>query len=180
MKTSTLPNPKSTLLLSNSFAQVAWVVRDLQAAEEFFKNTIGIASFMRMENIRADETEGTYNGKPGDYVFHLSLAYSGNTMLELIQPVSGRSIYTDFLEKHGTGGVQHVAYTVSEADFDAAVAQLSEKGYANIQQLTLPVCRVAYFDTYAAIGVATEIIGLNEAGLQLVEQLKGVSGQEEA
>ena len=37
--------------------------------------------------------------------------------------------------------------------------------------MVLPVAKVAYFDTYNEIGVATEIIGLTEAGNQLLEQL---------
>lgn len=172
METSTLSNQTSSTFIANNFAQVAWVVKDIQRAEKFFTDTIGIPRFLRMENLRADQLEGTYMGKPGDYIFHLTLAYSGNTMLELIQPVAGHNIYEDFLKKHGSGGVQHVAYTVLESDFDQSVTQLADKGYTNIQQLHLPVARVAYFDTYAEIGVATEIIGVTEAGVQLIEQLK--------
>lgn len=162
----------SSTLIGNSFAQVAWVVRDIQAAEKFFTDTIGIPRFMKMEHLRAEDIEGTYYGEPGDYEFHLSLAYSSNTMLELIQPVSGRSIYKDFLDKHGEGGVQHVAYAVPEPEFNKAVAQLTGKGSTIIQELRLVPAVVAYFDTYAAIGVATEIIGVTEAGVQLIEQLK--------
>lgn len=162
----------SSTLIGNSFVQVAWVVPDIKRAEKFFIETIGIPRFMKMENLRAQDIEGTYKGEPGDYEFHLYLAYSGETMVELIQPVSGSSIYKDFLDKHGEGGVQHVAYAVPESEFDKAVAQLKDKGHAIIQELRLPPAVVAYFDTYADIGVATEIIGVTEAGNQFIEQLK--------
>jgi methylmalonyl-CoA/ethylmalonyl-CoA epimerase len=102
----------------------------------------------------------------------MSLTYSGETMLELIQPVSGQSIYTDFLEKNGGNGVQHIAHMVPERELERATKELTDKGYSVVQTLNLPPARVAYIDTYAAIGVMTEIIGVTEAGYQLIEQVK--------
>ena len=162
--------------IGTRFAQVAWVVRDIQAAERFFRETLGVPEFVRLENIRAQDTAGTYRGAPGDFVLHLYLAYSGGTMLELIQPVSGASIYEEFLATHPGGGVQHVAYMVPETEFAGAVADLTAKGYAVVQALTLPVATVAYFDTRAEIGVDTEIIGLTEAGQEFVAQLRASAG----
>lgn len=106
------------------------------------------------------------------FVFHLYMAYSGESLLELIQPVSGNSIFQEFLDDHPRGGVQHVAYSVPETKFDHAVTQLTQKGYPVIQSLRLPVATVAFFDTSAEIGVATEIIGVTEAGVEFVGQLK--------
>lgn len=156
----------------SQFAQIAWVVKDIHASEKFFRDVFGVSNFAKMENIRAEETEGTYKGQPGNYSFHLYMAYSGDTMLELIQPVSGQSIYQDYLDIHPEGGVQHIAFTVMEDEFEKATSELSNKGYSVIQGLTLPVAKVAYFDTFKEIGVATEIIGVNNAGLEFVNQLK--------
>ena len=154
------------------FAQVAWVVNDIDAAETFFRDIIGIKNFAKLENLRADELEGTYMGRPANFVFHLYLAYSGGSMLELIQPVSGESIYQDYLDKNPKGGVQHIAYMVPVANFDKAISELTAKGCKIITTLNLPIAKVAYFDTYKEIGVATEIIGITDAGYQFVEQLK--------
>jgi methylmalonyl-CoA/ethylmalonyl-CoA epimerase len=164
------PTPLGTRL-----GQVAWVVPDIRAAERFFREIMGVPGFAKLENLRAQDTAGTYRGQPGDFVFHLYMAYSGESLLELIQPVSGNSIFQEFLDEHPTGGVQHVAYTVPEAEFEDAVAQLVEKGYPVVQSLRLPVATVAFFDTSAEIGVATEVIGITEAGVEFVGQLK--SGQ---
>lgn len=158
-------------LFGNHFAQVAWVVPDIEKSAKFFQETMGVPRFLKMENLRSQDLEGTYNGQPADFEFHLYLAMSGGTMLELIQPVSGKSIYTDFLAQQKNGGIQHIAYVVQAPELDDAVAQLENKGVTVIQRLVLPVAKVAYFDTYTEIGVATEIIGLTEAGNQLLEQL---------
>ena len=111
-----MTSDSSSTLIGTHFCQVAWVVKDIKAAERFFRDAIGVPRFWKMENIRAQDVEGTYHGQPGDFEFHLYLTYSGETLLELIQPVSGSSIYQDFLDKHGEGGVQHVAYIVPESD----------------------------------------------------------------
>ncbi|RYY44657.1 MAG: hypothetical protein EOO06_17765 [Chitinophagaceae bacterium] len=154
------------------FGQVAWVVRDIQASEKFFREVLGVQHFARMENLKAEELDGTYMGKPGNFAFHLSLGYTGETMIELIQPVSGQSMYQDYLNKHPEGGVQHIAFVVPETGLDKAVAELTSKGYRLITSLNLPVAKVAYFDTYKELGVATEIIGITEAGVEFVQQLK--------
>jgi len=158
-------------LFGNNFSQIAWVVPDIEASAKYFNEMMGVPRFLKMENLKSNELEGTYNGQPAEFEFHLYLAISGNTMLELIQPISGSSIYTDFLTSQKNGGVQHIAYSVQETAFEEALSQLTEKGVQVIQSLVLPVAKVAYFDTYAEIGVATEIIGVTEAGIHFLEQL---------
>lgn len=37
-------------VIASAFCQVAWVVRDLVAAEKFFVETMGISRFMHMEH----------------------------------------------------------------------------------------------------------------------------------
>src|SRR4051812_13067329 len=97
--------------------------------------------------------------------------FSAGWMIDLIQPVSGNSIYSDFLDQHGSGGVHHVAYTVPEADFEREFEELSSKGCRVVQTLRLPVARVAYFDTRREIGVMTEIIGVTTAGFEMLGAL---------
>lgn len=145
---------------------------DIVATERFFRETLGVPGFAKLENVRAQETEGTYRGKPGDFFFHLYMAYSNGILLELIQPVSGESLYTEFLAKNPHGGVQHIAFMIPDTEFDPLVEQFAARGYSIAQGLNLPVAKVAYFDTLGEIGVATELIGATEAGMGWVEQLK--------
>ncbi len=158
--------------IGSRFGQIAWVVPDIKAAEKFFREVIGVPEFVKMENLRADELEGIAYGEQANFVFHLYMAYSGGSMIELIQPVTGKSVFQDYLDKHPKGGVQHIAFTVPKAELDECVSGLTDKGYPAILNLTLPVASVAFFDTTNEIGVFTEIIGLTEAGVEFVEQLK--------
>lgn len=163
---------QSKTSFGSHFSQVAWVVKDIHAAEKFFTDIAGVAGFVKMENLQAKELQGLHYGEPADYAFHLYLAYSGNSMIELIQPVSGKSIFRDYLDAHPNGGVQHIAYMVSEDELDEAIADLTGKGYQVITRLHLPVASVAFFDTTKEIGVVTEIIGLTTAGIEFLEKLK--------
>ncbi len=51
------------------FRQVAWVVNDIQTAEKLFRDVLDITSFVKLENLRAQELEGTYYGKPANFEF---------------------------------------------------------------------------------------------------------------
>ena len=158
-------------VIAPGFCQVAWVVKDIRLAEKFFVETMGIRRFMRMENLSAKDTEGTYLGKPGNWVCHLYLAYAGDTQIELIQPVSGESMFQESLDRHGDA-VQHVAYFLDDSAYDAAVAHMESSGFPQIQSFRLPIARVGYFDTRPAIGVVSEIVGVQEGGEQFLRDLK--------
>jgi len=94
----------------------------------------------------------------------------------LIQPVSGRSIFQDYLDKHPEGGLQHIAYSLPIAELEGAVARLTAKGYPIISTFDTPIAKIVFFDTYDAVGVATEIMGITEDGARLVEQWKHAGG----
>jgi len=141
-------------VLAPSFCQVAWVVRDLAAAEKFFVETMGVSRFMHIDNLAARDTAGTYMGKPGNWVCNLHIAQAGDTQIELIQPVSGESMFQESLDRHGDA-VQHVAYWLDDAHYDAEAAHLESGGYPLIQSFRMPMLRVGYYDTRPAIGVVT-------------------------
>lgn len=85
--------------------------------------------------------------------------YNGGTFIELIQPVSGQSILHDYLSQYSVGGTQHIAFRLPVSDFDRVISDLREQGYA-IQQVNHPIARMAFFDTYKTLGVATAIMGI--------------------
>jgi methylmalonyl-CoA/ethylmalonyl-CoA epimerase len=68
--------------------------------------------------------------------------------------------------------VQHVAYWLDDAEFDAAAAHLTAAGYPEIQSFRMPILRVSYFDTRKAIGVMTELVGATKDGHELRRTFK--------
>jgi methylmalonyl-CoA/ethylmalonyl-CoA epimerase len=155
------------------FVQLAWVIPDINATEKFFREVMGCGEFQRIENFNAAQYDYLYYGKPAELIDHVSMTYTGSTFIELIQPVSGRSIFHDFLEKNPAGGLQHVAHSVPIAEFDKTIAEWTAKGYPVISSFDTPIAKIFFFDTYKELGVATEIMGITKDGEKAVEQMKG-------
>jgi glyoxalase/bleomycin resistance protein/dioxygenase superfamily protein len=153
-------------------AQIAWVVKDIRAAEKFFKEAMGITNFSEPGIIRFAEFEGTYYGKPCDGESLVTIAYTGETFIELIQPVSGRSIFQDYLDKNPAGGIQHMAYSLPIASFDQYISGMTNKGFRIVTSVNHPIAKIVFFDTSKDIGVFTEIMGITEEGEKAVQEMK--------
>ena len=152
--------------------QVAWVVKDIKAALKFFKEAMGIANFSKAEVIRLQEFGATHYGEPSDAESLVSIAYTGETFIELIQPLSGRSIFQDYLDKNPGGGVQHIAYSLPVANLDKFISEMTNKGFEVVTSVNHPIARIVFFDTSKDIGVFTEIMGITEEGEKAVEKMK--------
>ena len=158
--------------LGLTLAQIAWVVKDIEVALKFFKDTLGITNFSETQTIRARDFEATYYGKPSDAESLVSMAYTGGTFVEIIQPVSGKSIFQDYLDKNPAGGVQHLAYSTAVANFDKVISEFADRGFPIISDFNHPIAKIAFFDTRKEIGLITEIMGITKEGQEQVEKMK--------
>jgi hypothetical protein len=81
----------------------------------------------------------------------------GPVELELIQPVSGQSIWADFLEQHG-GGIHHIRFNVT--DMEPVVEYLAGQGIqvAQMGSGLRPGTQWANFDTEGTIGFTIEVM----------------------
>jgi catechol 2,3-dioxygenase-like lactoylglutathione lyase family enzyme len=100
--------------------QIAWVTPDLDATEKALTTLLGAKKWIRMPGVHFGPDACTYRGKPADFVADISLSYAGDTQLELIAPVQGESIYTEFLDKSGAG-LHHIC--IESDDLERALAQ---------------------------------------------------------
>jgi len=106
-------------LLHGPITQLAWVVDDLDRAEAGTRPGGADVRWTRLPDVHFSPDSCWLRGQPADFVAHISLAYVGDLQLELIQPVRGESIYTEFLAEHGSG-LHHGCWEVD--DLDAALA----------------------------------------------------------
>ena len=164
---------KTKTSLGLNFAQIAWVVKDIKTVKGFFQDVMSISNFSKVETTRLKEFDGTYYGEPCDAENLVSMVYTGGTFVELIQPVSGRSIFQDYLDKNPAGGIQHVAYRIPVAKLDKVISDFADKGFPVISSFDTPIAKIVFFDTYKEIGVMTEIMGITEEGEKAVEKMKG-------
>lgn len=150
--------------------QIAFVVKDLAAAERFFTEKMGVPRFFRFNDVQVHEA--FYRGGPGDFHMHIALGYAGDSQLELIEHLSGRSIYKEFLDRRGEG-LQHLGFIVP--DHEKVIADFAANGFPVIQSGRIgnnPGVRFAYFDTEAAIGAVMESIVLDDETRRLFDRIK--------
>jgi catechol 2,3-dioxygenase-like lactoylglutathione lyase family enzyme len=100
--------------------QIAWVTRDLEATEKALTTLLGAKKWIRLPGVHFGPESCTYRGRPADFVADISLSYAGDTQLELIAPVTGESIYTEFLDRAGAG-LHHIC--IEADDVERAVAE---------------------------------------------------------
>lgn len=165
-------NSINNTIAALELAQIGWVVPDIHVAVKFLSNALGIEGFPQPEHIRAQDLGMTYYGQvvAGDWL--TTQTYNGGTFIELVQPVSGQSMFHDYLAKYPAGGTQHLAFRLPVSDFDRVTGDLREQGYAVISEVDHPIARMAFFDTYQTLGVATEIMGITPEGWTAIEQMQ--------
>lgn len=129
--------------------QIAWVTDDIDATERLLREQFGAGAWTRIPDVTFEAGDTTYRGRPAELVAHVSLAYAGDLQLELIQPVSGESVHTEFLAASGPG-LHHVCFATD--DVDAACARAEAAGHTVAQRGSMMGGEIefAYLDCSAA------------------------------
>jgi Glyoxalase/Bleomycin resistance protein/Dioxygenase superfamily len=158
--------------MAGSFAdnvfQIGFVVPDIHKGMAFFKDKLGVPKFLFIE--KPELQDETYLGKPAPLRLHLAFGWCGDTQVELIQPLSGVSTYSKFLDTNPKGGMQH--YGVEVADYAQAVKDMEARGFTLVQSGRHNETRFGYFDTTAEIGTLTEVVYLQPEEKAFMEGLK--------
>ncbi len=147
--------------LENAFIsgvqQVALVVRDIDKALEEYTNRLGIGPWWVSLYGPPKMTGMRIRGEEIPYSMKLAIAWTGNTMWELIQPLDGPSIYKEFLESQGEG-IHHVLVEHDGIDFDNALATFTERGCPPLMEGTIGGVRFAYVETASPLKTVLEIV----------------------
>ncbi len=118
--------------------QIAWVTRNLAATEAALTGLLGAKKWIRMPGIHFGPEWCTHRGAPADFVADISFSYAGDTQLEVIEPVSGVGVYSEFLEQSGPG-LHHVCRAApDEHAFTAMCADAERDGTSIITHGTMP------------------------------------------
>lgn len=162
---SATPEVTGDVTLSNSFLgetiQVCLVTKDYRRTMEGLVKA-GIGPW-RVFTFSSDNCKDMkLHGKPARFSFKLCMAFSGSMFWEIVQPLEGESIYTDFLERHGEG-VHHVAFDCNGQPWEERVASFEKNGFPCIQSgVWEGKVNWAYFGTEEATGTIFEIYDIPE------------------
>src|SRR6185369_10374617 len=107
--------------------QIAFVVRDVERAMQYWIETLGVGPFFVLREITPDTFR--YRGAPSPApTLTIGFANSGTLQVELIQQHDDRpSAYRDFLAS-GREGLQHVSSWLTRAEYDATMARALAAG----------------------------------------------------
>jgi len=141
-------------VVANQMHQVCVVVEDVQKAAKRYWTLFGIGPWEFYTLEPPELTDMVIHGESQPYSMKIGLAYVGEVQWELIQPLTGPSIYQEFLESHGEG-VHHVAFGVD--DFDRTVASMKEQGIGVLMSGCWRGTDYAYLDTEKALGSIVEL-----------------------
>ena len=138
--------------------QVAMVVRDMDAAMKRHWEAFKIGPWDIYIFNAAKVQNYVYRGATATHSCLIAVTWSGDTQLELVQPLTGYSIYDEHLERRGEG-LHHIK--LYYADCHEAVANFTRRGYPVIQSGRFDEDEHYYLDTEKDYGY---VIGLGNAG----------------
>ncbi len=130
------------------FMQVAYIVRDLDAAHQWLKDTMGIHDFETHAMSQGPALNLKIRGKAVSYDFQLKrsvghLGPAGQVEIELLKPELRGNPLGEFLETHGPG-LHHIAFKVP--DYDSATRALHATGTPPLKEISRGRIHSSYFD----------------------------------
>ena len=133
--------------------QLGYVVRDIEKACRYYESVFGTGPFSDVIDVNMDGA--LLRGKPVETTIKVAFVDSGDVQIELIEPVVGKNLYTEFLETRGEG-IHHLAYKVD--DIEAVKAVYTEKVGEPIFSRDMGIMEFAYFDTSEVGGLMIEFL----------------------
>jgi hypothetical protein len=112
-------------------SQIAVVCHDLRKTMEQYTTLLGWGPWnvYRHEPPRLHDTE--LHGRPAPYTMLGAETHVGGMGFELLQPLEGRSIYSEWLERHGEG-LHHVAVMLHDFQESAELKRRFAEVGANV------------------------------------------------
>jgi catechol 2,3-dioxygenase-like lactoylglutathione lyase family enzyme len=142
-------------------SQVGFVVRDMDKVVTQMRRIFGAEPvYGRLP----EHGKKKYHGEDASFDAIIAFYRFAGIELEFVQPVSGKSIWQDFLDS-GREGIHHVRFNVNS--FDGTVEEMRRKDIAVSQEgestRGIPGLRWGYFDSEEPLSFIFEIFNEAEA-----------------
>jgi methylmalonyl-CoA/ethylmalonyl-CoA epimerase len=109
----------------HKIVQVAIVCKDVDACSQRWSKMLGVKQSPVQTTLPGREVKVVFHGKPSNGQAKLAFYNTGQTVLELVQPVGEGTAWKEFLDQNGEG-VQHIAFEVQ--DLEKTIQSLAQQG----------------------------------------------------
>jgi len=139
-------------------SQIGVVVKDMDAAVGYYSSVFGLGPFTVYKFV---PEKHWYMERPSPLKLKMGKAMWGDIEWELLQPLEGKSLHQEFLDKQGEG-LQHLGFNVP--DYDEMFGKFLKSGFKPLMRAETYIdtykgyLRACYFDTRRVGGVIFEII----------------------
>lgn len=145
--------------MKGEIKQICILVEDVKKAMEHYWNEFGIGPW-DIRHFTPETARDLYvHGEPvtEGFDFICAVTWEGDIEYELIQPVKGKNIYWDFLEKYGSG-LHHFKIVIpDDEELKAYVKELEDKGLKVMQTAWIDNDVHYYLDSYDKLGLIVEL-----------------------
>lgn len=131
-------------------SHVGVVVRDIKKTSEYYSSMWGLGPWKYLPN--NPTRDQMIIGEP--FKLDIYTAQYGPVVLELLQPIQGKSVWAEFLKAHGEG-LHHVCHAVP--NFDEVTFRMKDRGAKQLVCAWFGSIRWTYFETTPG-GLVLEII----------------------
>ena len=148
--------PEDRIML-REILHICIVVRDVEKTAEVFAEKFSIGPW-RIRVVHTPSSRASVRGEPVSYTLKFGHVKVGPITLELVETVEGKTIYQEFLEKHGEG-LHHIAVP-TPIPFETELEKWEKLGIKPLQanRMEDPEEGWAYMDTRDLIGCLMEIL----------------------
>lgn len=139
-----------------SVRQICFITEDIEKTMKFYQDVMGVEKWDYVVEDTSEKRPAPHltHGKEIPIRFKLAKTLWNNIEIELVEPVSGDSIYAEWVKEHGYG-MHHLYLEVT--DFDEAVKEFSSR-YEIIQEAVSYLgTKVIFFDSTKDLGYQIEL-----------------------
>jgi methylmalonyl-CoA/ethylmalonyl-CoA epimerase len=158
-----VPQPHTPIVpFLGSISEICFVTPDYKKTIDGLTK-LGIGPFQVFHFNSTTVRDRKYHGQSSDFELYACFAKQGSLAIEIMQPTSGRSLMSEYLERHNNQeGIQHVAFDLDNVPMEERIFKMKERGFAPAMEGwwigKRGECHFCFFDTENATGTIFETI----------------------
>ena len=161
MSDENAPSGAAAREMFSDFVQIGVTVRDLDRTIKVLSEVFGLGPFRTImwPPPDRDDFERTHRGEPSDFTARIAFTELGPIELEIVQPLTGESAHSEFLDEHGEG-IQHIRFNVP--DMQPVIEHLAGHGIEPVTSGSglRPGTAWIHFDTSDKVGFTIEVMNV--------------------